>query len=122
MLRYFYLLTMCFFSSNALSGYYVVGPIKAEDCYDFGIKYCSTKTVTEVRKDGKRYEVATYFEDVSDYSESKKLCSINTKSRGMGVLSYGVNALVQPDFWGVDKNGKLEKIDADRIYFNCIKK
>ncbi len=122
MLRYFYLLTMCFFSSNALSGYYVVGPIKAEDCYDFGIEYCSTKTVTEVRKDGKRYEVATYFEDVSDYSESKKLCSINTKSRGMGVLSYGVNALVQPDFWGVDKNGKLEKIDADRIYFNCIKK
>jgi hypothetical protein len=100
----------------------VTGPIKASDCWDFGISFCSTKTVTEVRKDGMRYEMPQYFDKVSEYNERTKVCHINTKSKGAGLLSFGLNTAFQPDFWGVDKNGKFGKIDADYIYFNCIKK
>jgi hypothetical protein len=100
----------------------VTGPIKASDCWDFGISVCSTKTVTEVRKDGMRYEMPQYFDKVSEYNERTKVCHINTKSKGAGLLSFGLNTAFQPDFWGVDKNGKFGKIDADYIYFNCIKK
>lgn len=107
--------------SSSFAGYLVQGPVKAEDCYDLGIKICSTKTVTEVRKDGRRYEITNYFEDVSSHDSSRGMCWINTKSRGLGFLSLGVNALTQPEFWGYDKNGKYVKIDADNIYFKCIK-
>lgn len=113
---------VCFLSiSSSHAGYLVQGSVKAEDCYDLGIKICSTKTVTEVRKDGRRFEIANYFEDVSSYEASRGMCWINTKSRGLGILSYGVNALTQPEFWGYDKNGKYVKIDADNIYFKCVK-
>lgn len=102
------------------AGYLVTGPVKAEDCYDFGIKVCSTKTVTEIRKDGKRYEVTNYFNSVSEYNSSTQTCFIKTKSRDWGVLSWGINAVTQPDFWGYDKNGKFGKIDADYVYFKCV--
>jgi hypothetical protein len=102
--------------------YIVTGTIKASDCWDFGVSVCSTKTVTEVRKDGMRYELPQYFERVSEYNDRTKVCHINTKSKGAGLLSFGVNAAFQPDFWGYDKNGKFGKIDADYIYFSCIKR
>ncbi|WP_146183872.1 hypothetical protein [Limnohabitans sp. T6-20] len=107
--------------SGTYAGYLVQGPVKAEDCYDLGIKICSTKTVTEVRKDGRRFEIANYFEDVSSHDASRRMCWINTKSRGLGFLSLGINSLTQPEFWGYDKSGKYVKIDADNIYFKCIK-
>jgi hypothetical protein len=111
-----------FSPSNAMAKYIATGPIKAEDCYDFGIKLCSIKTVTEVRKDGRRYEVGRYYESVSRYKESRGICYIETKSRGAGILSFGINKLVQPDFWGYDSDGKFGKIDADFIFFNCVKR
>lgn len=109
-------------SSHVFAGYQVIGPIKAQDCYDLGIQICSTKTVTEVRKDGRRYELVNYFENVDEYNSSSGLCHIKTKSKGMGIFSWGVNALKKPDFWGYDKDGKFGKIDADYIYFKCIKR
>ena len=115
-------LTLCtFISASAIAGYQVIGSVKAEDCYNFGVKICSIKTVTEVRKDGRRFEISNYFERVSDYNSSSQMCYIKTKSTDWGLLSYGINALTQPDFWGVDKEGKLGKIDADYIYFKCAK-
>jgi hypothetical protein len=102
--------------------YQVVGPVKAEDCYNFGIKVCSTKTVTEVRKDGRRYEMKDYFDSVSEYNSSRQTCYIKTKSTDWGVLSWGINAVSQPDFWGYDDKGKFGKIDADYIYFKCLKR
>jgi hypothetical protein len=104
---------------SAFAEYYVVGPIYAEDCYDLGIKVCSKLTVTEVRRDGKRFEIGTVYKTAS-YSNGK--CSIETKSRGLGPLSWGLNAVMQPEFWGYDKDGKYVKIDADRIFFDCVKK
>lgn len=107
---------------TANAGYVVTGPIKAEDCYSFGIQICKTLTVTEYRSEGRRYEIAKYFDKVSSYNEARNLCSINTKSRDWGVVSLALNAAFQPEFWGYDKEGKFVKIDADRIYFNCLKK
>lgn len=120
--RFFIPLTFALQISVAHAGYQVVGPIKAEDCYDFGIKICSTKTVTEVRQDGKRFEITNYFRSVTHYNASKQSCGIKTKSTDYGLLSFGINALTQPEFWGYDKEGRYGKIDAEYIYFKCIKK
>ena len=102
----------------AHADYVAVGPIYAEDCYDLGVKVCSILTVTEVRRGGKRYEIGRVYPSAS-YSGGK--CSIDTKSRGLGVLSWGINAAIQPEFWGYSKDGAYKKIDADRIFFDCIK-
>ena len=59
-------------SPYAFAGYQVIGPIKAQDCYDLGIKICSIKTVTEVRKDGRRYELINYFEKVDEYNSTEQ--------------------------------------------------
>jgi hypothetical protein len=110
------------FSTLCHAGYQAIGPIKAEDCYNFGVKICSIKTVTEVRKDGKRFEITNYFERVSRYQSSNSMCYINIKSDGLGILSYGINALTQPEFWGTDKEGKYVKVDADFLYFKCVER
>jgi hypothetical protein len=107
-------------AKGAVAQYHAIGPIYAEDCFDLGIKICSKKTVTEVRRDGQRYEIGRFYPSVSSYSNGR--CSIDTKSRGLGLLSWGANAMLQPDFWGYDKDGKYGKIDADRIFFDCVKK
>ena len=116
------LIFLTFLPLYGYAGYLVVGPIEAKDCYNFGIKVCSTKTVTEVRVDGKRYEVSNFYENVSKFIAHKNMCYINTKSTDLGFLSLGINAFSQPDFWGYDKDGKYVKVDADYIYFKCIKK
>jgi hypothetical protein len=104
---------------EARADYFATGPIYAEDCYDLGVKICSKMTVTEVRRDGQRYEIGRVYPSVSYYSNGK--CSIDTKSRGAGIISFGLNMATQPDFWGYDKSGKYVKIDADRIFFSCFK-
>ena len=122
-LIYFSALFILSVSSNfVFAGYEVVGTIQAVDCYDFGISYCSTKTVTEVRKDGQIYELKKYYEKVSEYNSSKGTCHIKTKSKDGGLLSWGINAVTQPDFYGYDSDGKFGKIDADYIYFKCVKR
>jgi hypothetical protein len=76
-------------------------------------------TVTEVVSNGQRYEISKSYKDVSSYRNGN--CSINTKSTGLGALSWGINAIKQPEFWGFNPDGKFVKIDAERIYFKCIK-
>lgn len=107
-------------TTPACAQYHATGPIYAEDCYDLGVKVCSKLTVTEVRREGKRFEIATSYPSVSSYSNGR--CSIDTKSRGLGPLSWGINLATQPEFWGYNKDGKYVKIDADRIYFECVKR
>lgn len=106
---------------STLAGYRAVGPIKAEDCYDFGIKYCRKRTVTEVVVDGRRFNIQTDYQNVSEYSKRKNMCWINIKSRGLGVFSWGINAMTTPIFYGYDENKKRVKVDAEFLYFKCIK-
>ena len=105
----------------AFAGYLVVGAIKAEDCYHVGISVCSEKTVTAVKVDGKMLPIANYFERVSSYNEKSSRCFINTKDTSGGVLAFLNNRLNQPEFWGLDGDGKFGKIDADLIKFDCIR-
>ena len=116
------LFVIALFSPASYAGYEVMGQIKAEDCYNLGIKFCSTKTVTEIRKDGRRYQISNYFDKVSEYNASRQMCYIKTKSTDWGILSMGINAVSQPDFWGHDKDGKFGKIDAEYVYFKCVKR
>lgn len=105
----------------AKAGYLVVGPIKAEDCYHFGITYCSEKTVTAVKVDGKMLSITNYFEGVSSYNEKSGRCFIYTKDTSGGVLAFLNNKINQPEFWGLDGEGRFGKIDADLIKFDCIR-
>lgn len=119
-MKIFFSIFLVSFITAANAQYFATGPIYADDCYDFGVKICSKMTVTEVRRDGRRFEIATSYPSVSSYSRGR--CSIDTKSRGLGPLSWGMNLVAQPEFWGYNKEGKYVKIDADRIYFDCVKR
>ena len=116
---FLYSLLLLTFNQPVISGYKAVGPIKADDCYDFGIKYCRKRTVTEVVVDGKRFHVQTDYPSVSEYRNNT--CWINIKSRGLGVFSWGINAATNPVFYGYDEDGKRVKVDAEYLYFKCIK-
>ena len=118
---FLYSLLLLTFNQPAVAGYKAVGPIQAQDCYDFGIQYCRKRTVTEVVVDGKRFHVQTNYPSVSEYSARKNMCWINIKSRGLGVFSWGINAATNPVFYGYDEDGKRVKVDAEYLYFKCIK-
>lgn len=114
------LFVLIFFHHLAFGEYIATGPITGPDCYSFGISFCSTKTITEVRKDGQRFAIRTQYDSVSRYSNGK--CTINVKSDGLGLLSLGINALSKTEFWGYSSEGKFEKVDPDYLYFSCVKR
>ena len=107
------------FITNSYSGYLVTGPIKAEDCYTFGISVCSSKKVTAIKVNGSLVPVSNYFEHVSSYNKRTNLCVINTKDESGGLIAFATNYIKQPDFWGLDEDGRYGQIDATLIKFKC---
>jgi len=119
------LLTVCvlLFSAEVMAEYCAVGKIEANECSGFIIKSCGFIEVDAVRDDeGKLFYPKKCYESVTEYKSSKGRCWINTKSKGGGLISWGINTAVQPDFLHKNSSGKYEDIDADYITFNCIKK
>ena len=106
---------------SAVADYSVTGPITGAVCKGFGIKSCSFHKVEAVKgDDGRMHSVKTVFEHVSEYDKSKGLCWVNTKSRGGGILSWGINAAIQPEFYEKTASGEYQRLDVDYITFPCF--
>ncbi len=108
-------------SSLSYADYYVTGKVEGNVCRGFGIEICGLKPIHAVKRDGQMYEVAPSFKTVSEYKESSKRCWIMTKNKGGGLISLGINAATQPDFYE-KSGGEYKKIDADYITFPCIQR
>ena len=111
------------FSVSAIADYCAVGKIEASECSGFIIKSCSFIKVDAVRDDeGNLFNPKKCYKSVTEYSSSKNLCWINTKSKGGGIISWGLNAATQPNFLHKNSKGEYEEVDADFIVFKCSKK
>lgn len=118
-------LALCFscYQSTVWAEYVATGSIEGNVCRGFGIEWCSYRKIVAVRgDDGRLYEVKTTYGSVTEHNETKKRCWIKTKSKGGGLISWGVNALKQPVFFGRTSSGKLEELDVEYITFPCQKR
>lgn len=68
------------------------------------------------------YTVNRCFPEVSDYRASDGKCWITTTSKGGGLLSWGLNAIGQPEFYHKTEHGDYSEIDAEYLMFDCIKR
>lgn len=103
--------------------YVATGPYKGTVCSGFIIESCATHEIAAVKgKDGKLYALKTEHQSVDQHSEAKKRCHIRTKSSGAGLLSVGVNAVIQPVFLAKQSNGEYKELDIEYLSFPCIKK
>lgn len=111
------------FHSAAWAKYVATGPIEGNVCHGFGIEWCKFHKIAAVRGDGGRpYEVKTTYDSVTEYNETKGRCWIETKSKGGGLLNWGVNAIKQPIFLEITPSRKYEELDVEYITFPCIKR
>lgn len=110
-------------SSAVLAEYCATGKIEANECSGFIIESCSFITVDAVRDDeGQLFHPKKCYQSVTEHNSSKGRCWINTKSKGGGLISWGINVAVQPNFLHKNSSGEYEEIDADYITFKCSKK
>lgn len=73
-------------------------------------------------KDGRLYTIADRFESVTEYKPEKGRCWIRTKSTQAGLISWGINAVTQPDFYEKEASGEYKKHDVEYVTFKCIKR
>ena len=125
MLRAKWLLTSFFlFSSvSAIADYCAIGKIEANECSGFIIESCKFIKVDAVRDDeGNLFHPKKCYETVTEYNSRKGRCWVTTKSKDGGIISWGINAAIQPNFLHKNTKGDYEEIDADYITFKCSKK
>ncbi len=115
-----YVLLLSSFSANA--EYCATGVIKGNICSGFILESCKTVKIDAVKgENGELFSINKCYSSVSEYSKSKKLCWINTKSKGGGALSWAANSLTQPDFLHKNESGKYEELDVEYLVFKCTK-
>ena len=103
--------------------YCAVGKISGNVCKGFVIEACKFVQVDAVKDDnGKLFTVKECYNDVSEHSESKGRCWINTKSKGGGDISWALNTATQPEFLHKNESGKYEEIDVEYLTFKCVKR
>lgn len=111
------------FHSGAWAKYVVTGPIEGNVCHGFGIEWCGLHKIDAVRGDGGRpYKVKTTFDSVTKFNETKGRCWIVTKSKGGGLLNWGVNVIKQPIFLEMTPTRKYEELDVEYVTFPCLKR
>ncbi|MCG9721910.1 hypothetical protein [Shewanella sp. Isolate7] len=122
-IKYLLAVTTLLSSSCVLAEYCAIGKIEANECSGFIIESCSFINVDAVRNDeGQLFHPKKCYESVTEYNAHKERCWINTKSKGGGLISWGINAATQPNFLHKNSSGEYEEIDADYITFKCSKK
>lgn len=108
-------------SPLAAADFVAVGPIQGNVCTGFVIEACSLQEVHAIKEDGKLFSIGRRYPEVSNYDAGKGRCWIQTKSVGAGFGSAGVNAAMQPDFYGRDSSGALTPLDVEYLTFKCRK-
>ncbi len=109
--------------SEVQAEYCAVGQISGNVCKGFVIESCKFIRVDAVKDDnGKLFTVKECYSDVSEYSEGKGRCWINTKSKGGGAISWALNAATQPEFLHKNENGEYEEIDVEYLIFKCVQR
>lgn len=109
--------------SEAHADYCAVGKIEGNVCKGFVIESCKFVRVDAVKGDnGKLFTVNECYSDVSEHSEGKGRCWINTKSKGGGAISWALNAATQPEFLHKNENGEYEEIDVEYLTFKCVRR
>ena len=110
-------------SSSVLADYCATGKVEGNVCSGFIIESCKFIKIDAVKDGvGNLFNMKRCYEDVSEYKSSKSLCWINTKSKGMGLISTAMNMAVQPDFLHKNSSGEYEDVDAEYIVFKCKKR
>jgi len=108
-------------SGPSMADYLVAGPITGMDCF-LGIS-CTQPQIDAVKgDDGQMYSVKKQYSDVSEYNKSKGRCWINTKSKGLGLLSRGINLFRGSNFYKRKSDGSYEKVDTEYITFKCVER
>lgn len=96
------------------------GPIKGQECTGIGIEVCNMIRVDAVEGEGGRlYTVSECYDEVSDYNARKGRCWITTKSRGLGLFAWIMNAASQPAFYHKNDAGEYKELDVEYLTFPC---
>ena len=115
------LLSFLIFPIQAKAEYYVNSNIMAEDCSGFGIKVCSSMRVTEYRDGKSRFPMPTVFSNVTRFNASSGMCYFKWRSSTDNPIGWALNKASGKELWGFDSKGRYAKIDADEIYFRCVR-
>jgi hypothetical protein len=123
MKKLIFLSFMFIFFQTVHAAYLVNGKVEGNVCSGTIVKTCKFEDLHAIKgSDGNLYTITNSFESVTEYNQSKNRCWINIKGRGIGVISWGINAAVQPDFYEKTSSGEFKKVDVDFITFKCIKR
>lgn len=113
-------MSLFFYSLTVFAEYCAIGNIKGSVCKGFILESCKHVQIDAVKGDGdKLYTVNRCFDSVTEYSESKGRCWIRTKSQGGGLISWGINTAIQPEFLHLNEDGSYEALDVDYLTFKC---
>lgn len=121
--RFSFAILMALISTSARADYFAVGPIEGNVCWGFGIEVCALHEISAVRGDDDRlYEVKRQFTSVTEYKENSSRCWITTKSKGGGLISWGINAIKQPIFLERTSSSKYKELDVEYLTFKCVRR
>ena len=116
-------LLVLFMTPESHAEYCAVGKIDGNVCKGFVIESCKLVRIDAVYGDnGQLFTVKKCYSNVSEYSEGKGRCWINTKSKGGGALSWLLNVATQPKFLHKNENGEYEEIDVEYLTFKCVRR
>lgn len=104
-----------------MADFYAVGPFEGQVCWGVVIEACGLKPLHAVEgSDGKLYTIATTYKSVSDHKNGR--CWIRTKSKGAGLISFGVNAMTQPKFYEKTGGNDFKQHDVEYVTFKCVER
>jgi hypothetical protein len=101
------------FATPAFADYYATGKITGQEShwFGFGVKNVS---VDAVKQEGRMFEVATRYAEVSSYSGGR--CWID-----MGWAMTAITYFHDITFYEL-KNGEYRKLNLSNISFSCVKR
>lgn len=107
------------FSTPAFAEYVATGSIEGSECKGFGIEACSFVSVDAVEgDDGQLFTLQDRYQEVTEYDPDKGRCWVATKTKGVGVLGWAMDAFAGPRFFTESVDG-FEPVDVDYITFPC---
>jgi len=112
-------LVLALWALPAFADYYVAGEMTGEQCTSYVLfDFCNFVRIDAVKgSDGQLWTIADRFSRVDEHHDGR--CWISIKSRGAGLIPWGVNALVAPEFFTKTSARTYELVDVEYITFPC---